>query len=257
MNDECFEIEDLEEVIAAQARGEHRAHLDSCPRCRALLASCRAFLVPPDLPPGARVKEAAEGLRLPMVLGLTEDSSNRPGQVAPAPSGTDAAGHRARSRDARQGGSRRWFPFGTPWLRPIWGLAAVVLLVVLVRQVTRDSARNEPSHVMRAEESAAAPAVTLLAPRPAPGGGTMVLWRAVPGADAYTITFYRADLSEIGRRTVTSDTTTTVSSEEAGRLASAALLYWRVRATKSGQEISHSAPGEIRLSGLPGATGAR
>jgi hypothetical protein len=233
LNDGCFEIEDLEAVMAAEKRGDHPAHLDECPRCRALLASYQAFLKPPDLPPGARVKEAADRLRLPVMAGFEED-------------------HGRTSAARRVAPGRGRIRLGVPWLRPVWGLAAIVLVVILVRQVTQESNRNLPSHVLRGDESAGPAAVVLLPPQVTAEGEATLSWRAVPGAEAYTIVFYRSDMAVIGRRTVDRDTTASVPKREAGELLSKGLLFWQVRAMKSGAETGHSAPRQLVLPGSPG-----
>ena len=233
MSDGCYEIEDLDDLVAAVRQGTGPKHLDACPKCRALLASYRAFVDPPDVPGGSNVRVASEGLRLRVIANFP------PGEGHTAETGSETA-------------RRPWLRIGIPWLRPVWAAGLVVLVAFAFWEIGLNANRSLPSHVLRGDGATESAIVQVLAPRDAADGGTVFSWRAVPGADAYAVVFYRADLSEVGRRQVAADTMLVVPAAELTALTAGEPIYWQLVALKSGAEIGRSTP---RALALPKAAG--
>lgn len=237
MSDGCYEIEDLDDLIAASARGEPPAHLGTCPKCRALLASYRVFVAPPDVPAGGNLRVAAERLRLEVLAGFP------PGTAQEAPSGT-APARRPWLRLVLPGAA-----LGRPWLRPVWAAGLVAMVAVVFWQLGQDSNRDLPSHVLRGEQGGRSEAVQVLAPTPQAGGGVTLAWQAAPAADAYDVVFYRADLSETGRRRIDGASLLTLSAAELNTLTGGGAAYWQIIALKSGAEIGRSSPRALEPAG--------
>jgi len=219
---QCFEIEDLGGVIASIHGGRRPEHLDACPRCRALLASYRAFIDPPDVPEGSDVR-AARNMQVPG-LPKYQESPSKESDLR------DTAPRKPRLR------------FGLPWLRPIWAVGAVALLVLVFRQVGIETHKNEPSHVLRGDSQGTATVVEMLSPVRSTDGGLVLTWRPVPEADAYAVVFYATDLKETGRKRASGEARLVLPPDETPSSASQGPVYWRVIALKAGSEIARSAP---------------
>lgn len=236
--DACFEVEDLEGVVAAIERGERPAHLDACPRCRALLASCRTFLDPTDPPEGSDITDASRRLALPALLGW-EGRRSAEGRSADSVSSAKASARRSRWR------------FDMPWLRPIYAVAAILLVAFVAREIVPGMGRQDPSRVLRGHAPAAA-SVELLAPRADMQGSIVLEWHEVSGAESYDMIVYRQDLSVVKRMKIAKATSVTLTSDDVTALGAAHAAYWQVIATKGGEELARSAPVEFRLPGTNG-----
>lgn len=226
VTDECYRVEDLGEVIAAIRQGKRPGHLDACPRCRALLASYHAFLNPPDLPESGELEEVARRVALP---------------------GAAAVAGATPTREEARPGIVHWVMrlLELPGFRPAVAVGLVGLAVIVYLGGRPDGTSPTPSRVLRGDGPGSGAAVTLLPPREASDGGTILAWRAVPGADAYTLVLYRADLTTLDRRETPGDTTLVVPRAEMETLLAAGPLYWQVVAKKSNAELMRSTPREL------------
>lgn len=176
----CIEAEALGEVLALPESDPRRAHVEGCPRCRALALSYRQFLAP-----------AAETTAS---YGTAEDAqltAFRERLIGLAPAVTTPAAEARAAAKPRGGG-----PFAPAW-RPIWALAAIAIAFGVYRFTPR-SARVAPEAPALRGGSAVS-----LAPREpvyGSGGGVTLAWPAVAGADRYQLRFFSTALAEIGRR---------------------------------------------------------
>jgi hypothetical protein len=142
-----------------------REHLRGCARCQAELASYREFVQPPDIPPGARVEDAARAMRSAFGAELRRS-------------------HRRRLR----------WPY----------VAAAAAAIVLIGLLGPWRAAEEDLGPLRAGEPAAASSlVGLDAAVTRADGGLEFRWQAVEGADHYRLHLFDVDLREIGRPTTT------------------------------------------------------
>lgn len=227
MTEECYPIEDLEGVLAAVKRGERPAHLENCPRCRALLDACAVFLDPPDLPEGSNLTEAARRLSLPALAGFEDPRARSVVQERVSP---------ARPR----------FRLTHPWLRPVWILGAAALAIVAVRELRTSGDGVAPSGMMRGSESGVA-VVEVQPPEVASNGEILLRWDAVQGADAYALVLYRVDLTVLDRRRLPATPSHVLSPDEVQSLARRGTRYWQIVAFDTGLEIARSSPVAIDL----------
>ncbi len=232
MSNECYETEDLGDLIAAIRRGAQPEHLRTCPRCRALLASYRAFLDPPDLPQGSKIEEVAQRAGVATITGLAAGTARDAGPQRTQP-------HRPRSL------------LGFAWFRAAAAAAVIVLVVFIAREVRQDALHERPSHILRGGALEETATLQLLAARGTENGGAILAWGAVANADAYIVVFYRPDLTEQGRREIVGDTTLVLRPDELLALRAQRPLYWRVVAQRSRGELLRSAPRELVLPEAP------
>lgn len=226
MTEECYPIEDLEGVLAAVRRGDRPPHLERCPRCRALLDACTAFLDPPDLPEGSNLTQAAKHLSLPALAGFEDPRARTVLQERVSP---------ARPR----------FRLTHPWLRPVWILGAAALAIVAVRGLRTGGEGVTPSGLMRGSESGAA--VMLQTPEVGSIGEIRLRWEVVEGADAYELVLYRVDLTMLDRRRLPVNASLLLPPDEVASLARRGTRYWQIVAFGAGREIARSSPVAIDL----------
>jgi hypothetical protein len=230
VSDTCFEVIDMDAVVESIGRGEKPAHLDNCPRCRALVASYRAFMEPPDVPEGSNVPAALAEIRVPGLPPLT-------GAVPRTPEASRRAPWWSRLK------------IDNPWLRPVWAIGMAVILVVAYHQLGPNAGHNRPSHVMRGEIPGTPAIVDPLPPARGADGGMVLAWKGVPKADSYLVVFYRADLTEIGRWRVSKQPKLMLPAADSSRLAADGPLYWQIRAIRAQTEIGRSSPLPLLMPG--------
>lgn len=232
LTNDCFEVEDLQGVIAAIRDGRAPMHLESCPRCRALVDSCREFLDPSDIPEGSNLTEASKRLALPALMGWEDRRSAKDAGTSKGV-GTATATRRAR------------FPFDLRVLRPVLVGAAIILLVWVAREVGQDGDRSTPSRVLRGDGTAAKARVELQSPIVAADGGILLRWRPVRDAERYEVIFYREDLSVVRESSAGELTSLSLSPDEISTLNSNGAILWRIVAKKGNLEIARSAPVQL------------
>jgi hypothetical protein len=237
--DECFEVEDIQGVIAAIKEGRRPIHLDGCPRCRALVESCREFLDPSDVPEGSNLTEASKRLALPALMGWEDRPSAKDASTSKGV-GTATTTRRAR------------FPFDLRVLRPVLVGAAIILLVWVAREVGQDEDRSGPSRVLRSDGTLAKARVELQTPSTAASGGIVLRWLPVGDADQYEAIFYREDLSVVRKTNAGQQISLSLSADEVSALSSGGVILWQVVAKKGSLEIARSAPTQLEFAARPG-----
>ncbi len=176
----CIAPEEVGAVLALPAGDPRRAHLDTCPRCRALATAHRAFLEPPAPPAGARPDDADARL-----TAWRE-------RFFAAPDGAPAATPVAvRPAEARRSESRGgWATLLAPAWRPAWAFAALVIVVggalVMMRR---------PESTLRGGAPAA---VTIEVARWLPDGGVRLAWHGSPDAARFEVRLYSTALEPLG-----------------------------------------------------------
>lgn len=210
----CIEAEEAGTVLELPVDDPARAHAETCPRCRSLLASYRAFVE----------AALAEGSDLERVRGML-DARIR----------ADAS----RWKPARAPARASWWQV---LVRPVPILAAA--LVVTAAVVFWSTHRPEESSLR--EGTKESPAFALNPAQVAPDGSIHLSWSAMAGADQYQVRLYGPDFSEIYRSANTSSTSLSVDRSSLPNLPPSLDLTWRVYALLQGDVIATSAPGSIR-----------
>lgn len=210
------------------------AHVQDCPRCRALLAQHRAFLegeagvAPAAAPTASQLAEADATLAAALER---EMSGGRAPQAAPVSAPRVAAAEPRASW---------WQALFAPALRPTWGFAAVLIVAGGVYLGVRPG-------VERAEvrgDSPQAAAVTTLVP--VAGDGVVTLaWEPVAGADGYDVVLLATDLSELGAPVHVTEPRLELRRDAlpAG-VTSGSKVLWQVTARIGERELSHSVAAE-------------
>jgi hypothetical protein len=212
----CIEVTEIAAVLDLPAGDPVRRHVETCPRCRSLVASYQSFV------------EAAPvaGADLERVRGMLDariraDASHWKPAIAPA----------------------RAFPW-QKLLRPMPLLAAG--LVVIAAAAFWTSSRQPEQSSLR-ESAPQAQAFALNAAQVAADGTIHLSWSAMTGADQYQVRLYGPDFGEIYRSPNTSETALTVDRTALpANLPPTLDLTWRVFARSQGDVIATSAPGSIR-----------
>ncbi|MBN2171333.1 MAG: hypothetical protein JW819_08440 [Candidatus Krumholzibacteriota bacterium] len=235
MDKRCFLIEELEFVLSLPADDPRRRHLAECPRCRALLASYRQFVVPGDLPAGADPMDAARRLEAALARAMVADA---------APAGGAA---QARSAAPR----RFWWrllPRSVPQ-RTALALATALAFVLVLPHVLPLPAGSGDDRILRGRDRIAAGPV-LAAPRSLFGGGLMLAWTASADADGYRVVIYDTALVQVATLDAGRDTTLLLPAARLDALREAhGELLWEVIALRGGDERERSRPGVM----APGA----
>jgi hypothetical protein len=216
----CIDEEKLAFYAELPPESPARTHVATCARCRARVAAFVAFAEPRDVPAGAMPDDA--DTRLAAILESEIRGAARTAAV--------------------RGGREHGGVFGSflrglarPGLRPIWAIAALVVVVFGVREVNR---RGEESIILREERDIGAPTVVTRAPSITADGGILLLWDPVADADRYAAVLYSADLEERTRIDASSATSCRLPDALAEELRSGKPLFWRVLAFRAGDEIA-------------------
>jgi hypothetical protein len=180
MNRDCIAIEDLVRTAGLPGTDPARRHLESCPRCGALLAASRDFLEAPGLPADAGLPAAEDELSEFLRRSVTA------GERGARPSGGPA------NRGRWQSLAHRLGPL--PVRLTLFGAAvAAAILIVRVGSDLPTTPSRDP--VLRGAPSAAFRAIVEWRQ----DGGLQVQWPALTGADRYEVVLLRRDLSELRR----------------------------------------------------------
>ena len=240
--DRCMDAEALAAHRDWPEGDARRAHLESCGRCRALLASLERFEAEPaDLPPG-QLAEARERLaRARRDWPAAGAAASAEADLGPATAPATTPRRAARPRAAGWPGPWGW----TGW-RPAMAAAALVVVAASAWWAGRGLLAERPGVVLRAGEAPGAPgarpALVTLAPSPG-ADGPLLRWHTLPGADAYEVVLLDGSLAEIARGPAGRDTTLALAELErfAGPAAGDA-AYWQVIARRAGDALAESAP---------------
>ncbi len=204
------------------------AHVQGCPRCRALIAQHRAFLENEANPAPTPAQLAAADAALAAALEREMSGGRAPQQVTASP--------RSLADPPR---ASWWQALFAPALRPAWGFAAVLVvaggLYATLRPVERAEVRGDATQ---------AEVVTTLAP--VAGDGVVTLaWEPVAGADGYDVVLLATDLSELGAPLHVREPRLELRRDAlpAG-VTSGAKLLWQVTARIGERELSHSVAAE-------------
>jgi hypothetical protein len=240
---ECVAEESLGEVLSLPEADPRRAHLDNCPRCRALVVGYRQFLEP--APAAAHSYGTAEETHLTAfrerLAGGAAGSAAAAAAAAAAPVG--AVDTSAETRMRETGGASWWSRIFAPSMRPAWGLVAVaVLFGGLWLGPKMRPQETEP--VLRGGTTAA---LAIGEEVILPDGGLRLSWQPHPEAEHYELRFYSTALAEISRRDVGTGPAATIAPAdmpEAYRVGE--VVLYRVVALKGGDDLESSAPGSLQ-----------
>jgi len=227
MSEHCFEIEELARIAKLPADDPGRAHLANCPRCRAHLTVYEDFMRAEMDAEKANPQNADERLTATLQKEIfgTEELPVQPAR-----------------RDAPR---VSWWQqlVGTltrPALRPVWGVAAAVLIVLAAREIVFPNRVPESGQrVLRGTEERASQYITANV-RFESDGMVAFTWASNPESDRCEIAFYGIDLAEIGRLDGGPGTELRVSSDELPIDVDHPGVFWRVIYLRSEDEIDQS-----------------
>lgn len=227
----CVAEEDLGDTLALPESDPRRTHLETCPRCRALVVSYRQFLEPGGDESNAYGTSEARAL-----------DRFRERLTGEAPAAAAAAPSASRGREPRDRESW-WSKLFAPPLRPAWGVLAVLVVIAGVWIGPR-LAPPEPTSALRGNPEAV---LTLSEPVRRADGGVNLEWHAVPDADRYELRFFSTDLVEIGRRDLGDTTRVDLLNSDLPQTYHAGnIVLYRIVALKGGDEIEASSPGSLQ-----------
>lgn len=235
----CIAEESLGEVLSLPEADKRRAHLDSCPRCRALAVGYRQFLEPTAA--AAHSYGTAEETHLTAFRERLSGGTAGAASADAAPVGAADLSAETRLRDTD--GASWWSHIFAPSMRPAWGLVAVAVLFggLWLGPKIRPQG-TEP--VLRGGTTAAlaiGEVVTL------PDGGLRLSWQPHPEAERYELRFFSTALAEISRRDAgTEPAMTIVAGDMPEAYRAGEVVLYRVVALKGGDELESSAPGSLQ-----------
>lgn len=181
MSHRCQPAETLAELLARPAGDPRRVEAEACPRCGALLAALRTFHGGDPRVPAAEADEADRVLAALL-----------------AAQGSVAARRDGRRTTVARAASGLWAPRPRRLLAAVSALAAVVVVAFLAREA------GDPGSVGARLRGGADPAangaratIALAPPSSAPGGGLVLDWTPVAGADRYVVELFTAALDTV------------------------------------------------------------
>jgi len=192
-------------------------HLQSCPRCRALLAAYRAFMEPEDVPLGADLDDARRRLRqaLEQEIHFREADDFSP-----------------------------WRRFLGSLVTPAWrpALAAAALLVVVfgIYQVVDPGPGHESPPVLRGERQVQDDVITGAVAKMLADGRYRLSWNAAALVDSYLVIFYDTTLTELAPLSAGAGTELVLDPAGSDQPAGAGPRYWRVLGLRAGDEVARS-----------------
>ena len=215
MSHKCVDIEDLGAIAELPPTSPERQAVESCPHCRALMASFASFLAA-EKRPGSNPDEAAERLG----AFLNDQIAARQNANVAEPT------------------TRRFWHFLSGWkLAPVAAAAAVVVIALAVWQrptgpaLERAAGDGEAIELLGHQVSADTVSLT---------------WSPFSDATGYRVVLYRPDLTELTAKETDGET---VVEFDVSDLADApnGQIIWRVFALVDGDEVARSAPAILQL----------
>ena len=228
MSDACIDFERIPGVLDLPFDDPRRRHVETCPRCGAILASYRAFI------------------REEFVAGYDpDDAHERLTAFVRSEIGTprEKTGSRAAESAPGRGGllSRIMGIFPR---RPAW--AAALLVVVAALGIWWRPWTPDRIALRGTQREGASQPLTLSAPQRLPEGSIRLEWTPMTGADTYQVRLYDKGLKEIARLDPTSETGLIID-RSALLAATPDQLIWRVFALRRGDNIGSSDPASLGL----------
>jgi hypothetical protein len=212
----CIPLESLDEALALPEGDPRRAHLASCPRCRALVDNYRLFTAPDD-------EDATHALAAEGRLDAYREQWLGRASTAVAP--------------ARRGARPGWRSLFAPTLRPAWAAAAVVVVAGAVLLWPR-LAPERGRIVLRGSEREP---LALAQPEFLASGAVRIAWQPVADADSYQVRFYSTGFAELARLPKVSATHVEAPADRLpADYRQGGLVLVRVVAFKGPDEIAHS-----------------
>ncbi len=219
------------------------AHVQTCPRCRSLLAAARGF--------ASRKQGKAcpgEGTALPRIQAVLRERILGAESAAAQPENRPVSRPPA-SAFTGKGGMARLLSLavGPRFLLPAFGAVAVLVGGFLL---VRDELPWSSGPSALREEPGALSSVNLatLPPRALAGGDIELRWRRSASADAYGVRLFDAEMREIGSLSAGAETLLVVPASRSD--GPAAPVFWQVEARSQGDKIGDSVP--LRWSSAPG-----
>jgi len=225
MPDSCIEIHELEEILRLPRDDSRRRHLETCPRCRAVVASYKDFLDPADAPPDAHLQ------KVKVRLGRTLDAK--------------ILGRKTEVLESRRPSfmerifPRRWSAY---W-RPALVLAGLILIVFTAREFLPDRESRGDRQLYRGaetQESALVAQAVLLE-----AGEIRLSWTPMAEADEYRVRLFGADLLERAEWRAGADTVFLIPGAEILSHAESSPLFWTVSAFRNSDLLGESALGPV------------
>ncbi len=237
--DRCYAMEELGTVAALPPDDARRGHLETCPRCRALLAAYRDFMAAEAVPEGADPERADRQLSEMLERELAGGTPGADARVVRAPGGFRPPVPRIGER------------LGAWWrasaLRPALAVAAVLIVagVVYLSPAVRRAPETPVLRGGPADSLATPRSFALEPPRPT-AEAVELSWVAVTGAEAYQVILYSADLAELKPLPPVPTTRMVLRRDDLPvGLARGTPVFWRVLAFQGGEEIARSEVGSF------------
>lgn len=218
MSPNCIDVERIADVETAPEGHPLRQHVAECPRCQSLWLEYQAFMKA-DVTNASHIDKARRALEGRIRARATASGAR---DVAPRTS-------RMRTR--------------TPW--PVWLRPAIVTAVAALLTVVAVSIwRGGPETTVLRGGSAA---VWSLQEPQVSSSAIVFEWKAVPDADSYDVEIFDDALNQVLHSAAVATTTITVDRSALSGVAAGAMLTWRVRALRDGDEIATSPPASVQL----------
>jgi hypothetical protein len=235
MTDPCLPIGELVALAGQMTPDPRMAHVQTCPRCRSLLAAASAFASRDEgeaCPGEGAAVPRIQALLQQQILG-PESSAARLGRrlaASPNPAGAGGGGWIARFLH---------LTIAPRLLLPAAGVAAILVGSFLL---IRDELPWSSGPAALREEPGVSSGLNLipLPPRLLDGGGIELLWRHSAAAEAYRVLLFDAEMREIARRSTGAETLLVVPATEFH--GSAVPVFWQVEALSQGDKIGDSVP---------------
>jgi hypothetical protein len=228
MRNGCIDIERIPEALELPAENAMRRHVETCPRCSAILASHQAFMKVESVA-GADPDNA--GLRLNAFLASEIGTPREKAGFAFDP----------KAPSLKRFLSRLTASF---FMRPAWitALFAIIAAGLLLWRPWE----SEPTVLRSSRSTDVLRPLTLSAPQALSGGRFRLEWTPMAGADSYSVRLYDMELNAITQLEPTS-VTVLVIDRSMLPADTPNVLIWRVVALQRGDEIGLSDPAHLKL----------
>jgi hypothetical protein len=202
-------------------------HLQSCPRCRALVTSYRTFMEADEIPAGADLADARARMRQALAWEVQRAEEDNMHPFRRAMTGLV---------------ENMWSPAWKP------ALAAAALLVIvfgIYRFADQGPGRQGPP-VLRGEPQVREDIISGTSAVVQADGSYRLTWSAVTSVDSYLVIFYDTNLMELEPISAGASTELVLDPGWSDRFAAAGPRFWRVLGLRARDEVVRS-----NLTGLP------